>query len=180
MTGRVSMRHIGECCCFTGHRPKFFTFGSNEDHPDCIGIKNFIRENCERLIVEKCVTHFISGGALGVDTWAMEEVLSLKGKYPRITLECALPYPEMPDRFHHKDRKRHDAIMAKCDVKTIVSPTYTGRTCLDKRNEYMVDHAGYLIAVWLGIMTGTGRTVEYAKKIGREVICHRPSHRCPK
>lgn len=166
------MPSIEKSCCFTGHRPKFYEFGSNESHPDCVRIKSFIRERCEHLIAEKGVTHFISGGALGVDTWAMEEVLSLKKQHSHITLECALPYAEMPNRFGAEDRNRYDTIMTECDIKTIVCPKYTGRDCMDKRNEYMVDHAEYLIAVWLGIMTGTGRTVEYAKKLGREVYCY--------
>lgn len=170
------MPSIEKSCCFTGHRPKFFAFGADEKHPDCVKIKDFIRDNCERLIIENGVEHFISGGALGVDTWAMEAVVSLKEKHPHITLECALPYAEMPDRFKPEDKNRYDSIMTHCDVATVVCPANTGRECMDKRNQYMVDHAGYLIAVWFGIMTGTGRTVKYAEQLGREVFCYTPEN----
>ena len=34
----------------------------------------------------------------------------------------------------------------------------------------MVDHAGSLVAVWNGVMGGTGRTVRYAEKLGRRIL----------
>lgn len=170
------MSDIEKSCCFTGHRPKHYQFGADESHPDCVKIKDFIHNSCKYLIAEKGVVHFISGGALGVDTWAMEEVLSLKKAYPAITLECALPYAGMSERFSHIDRQRHDALITRCDVVTVVCPEYTGRACLDKRNEHMVDHARYLIAVWLGIMSGTGRTVKYAERHGREIFRYDPKN----
>ena len=38
---------------------------------------------------------------------------------------------------------------------------------MDKRNRYMVDHADFIIAVWDGRPSGTGKTVTYAR--GRNV-----------
>ncbi len=169
------MMPIKNSCCFTGHRPKFFVFGTDETHPDCIKIKEFLRQNIERLIVENAVTHFISGGAEGVDTWAMEAVVALKRKHPHITLECALPYMEMPDKFDPQARDRYYALAKDCDTIIAVSPAYDGRACMDRRNAYMVDHAEHLIAVWTGKMTGTGRTVQYARSLNRQVFCLNPA-----
>ena len=168
------MTSIANACCFSGHRPKHFHFGTDESHPDCLAIKAILRERSEYLINQRNVTHFISGGSLGVDTWAMEVVLSLKEKYPQVTLECALPYPTMPDRFAHEHRMRYDALAEKCDRIVAVCPEYTGVACLDARDEYMVDRAGFLIAIWQGIMSGTGRTIFYARRLGREVFCFYP------
>ena len=166
---------VESSCCFTGHRPKHFVFGRDESHPQCVAIKRFLRETILHLVEERGVTHFISGGALGVDTWAMEEVIALKKLHPGITLECALPYPEMAERFGAEDRARHDAALLGCDIVTAVSPSHDGRACLDRRNEYMVDRAKWLIAVWTGIMTGTGRAVRYAESPGRHVLRFDPS-----
>lgn len=173
------MGQIEKACCFTGHRPKYFHFGANEEHPHCIEIKRFIRKKCEFLIAEKGVIHFISGGAIGVDTWAMEAVLDLKVQYPQITLECALPYAGMPGKFAFEDRKRYDGIALELDKLTVLNAEYH-RNCMNQRNEYMVDHAAYLIAVWTGIMTGTGRTVQYAKKQGRTVLQFNPETLMPR
>ena len=41
---------------------------------------------------------------------------------------------------------------------------------MDKRNRYMVDHADFILAVWNGKPSGTGRTVTYARGKKRTVI----------
>ncbi len=156
-------------CCFTGHRPKYFHFGSDELHPDCVAIKHFIREKCHYLITNKGVTHFISGGAIGVDTWAMEEVLDLKGTYPHITLECVLPYAGMIERFAISDRERYARIKPRLKGITIINEQYHSG-CMQQRNKYMVDHAQYVIAIWTGQKSGTANTIQYANKLERKVF----------
>ena len=43
--------------------------------------------------------------------------------------------------------------------------------CMDKRNRYMVDHADFIIAVWDGRPSGTGKTVTYARgRNGKSII----------
>lgn len=155
-------------CCFTGHRPKYYHFGTDENHPDCIALKSRVREKCEYLITEKSVSHFISGGALGLDTWAMETVLDLKKTYSHITLECALPYAGMVERFTLRDQERYNRIAPQLDSITVLNREYH-KSCMQQRNEYMVDHSQYVIAVWMGGKSGTANTVNYARKRGREV-----------
>ncbi|MCC8165370.1 MAG: DUF1273 domain-containing protein [Planctomycetes bacterium] len=163
------MYAIETTCCFTGHRPKYFPFGTNENHPECKRIKSFIREKC-RYLIEAGVTHFISGGALGVDTWAMEEVIGLRETFPRITLECVIPYAGMIERFPPNDRERFARTLRKLAKFTILKERYyTG--CMQDRNKYMVDRSRYVIAVWTGQRSGTGNTIQYAEKLGRKVHC---------
>ena len=51
-----------------------------------------------------------------------------------------------------------------------VSREYTSN-CMLKRNHYLVDHSGILLAVYNGVQrSGTGATVNYARKMGREII----------
>lgn len=161
-------------CCFTGHRPKYYRFGTDESHPDCLNIKVRVREKCKYLISEMGVSHFISGGALGLDTWAMEEVLALKKEYCHVTLECVLPYAGMIERFTLPDRERYNRIAPQLEVITILNQHYH-RYCMQQRNEYMVDHTQYVIAVWTGQRSGTANTVNYARKRGREVLCLNPN-----
>ena len=156
-------------CCFTGHRPKYFSFGTDETHPDCRGIKAFLREKSEYLINNKSVTHFISGGAVGVDTWAMEEVIRLKTRYPHIMLECALPYADMPERFALPDRERFAAIKPHLDRITCLNDQYHPK-CMMERNMYMVDRSEFVIAVWTGHKSGTANTINYAKEGGQTVL----------
>lgn len=164
------MPSIEKVCCFTGHRPKYFHFRTNENDPDCIEIKGFLRDTCERLIVTKGVTHFISGGAVGVDTWAMEAVTELKEIYPHITLECALPYAGMPDSFAPVDRQRYAGITRHIDTITVLNPEHVPG-CMQRRNEYMVNHALYVVAVWTGKRSGTANTIRYAERRTRILFC---------
>lgn len=42
---------------------------------------------------------------------------------------------------------------------------------MDKRKHYMVDHADFIIAVWDGRPSGTGKTVTYARdRNGKSII----------
>ena len=70
-------------CAFTGHRPQSLPFGSNEQDERCQKLKAVLEQEIERVYSEKGVTHFISGMALGVDTFAAEAVLHLKESIPK-------------------------------------------------------------------------------------------------
>ena len=156
-------------CAFTGHRPKSLPFGTREDDPRCTELKNRLKAEIETQITKNGVTHFISGMALGVDTFAAEAVLELKENYPQITLECAIPCQNQADKWTETQRARYAAILERADIRTVLQTEYT-KDCMSRRNGYMVDHAQILIAVWNGKPSGTGKTVRYAQKCGKNVI----------
>lgn len=158
-----------QSCCFTGHRPQSLPFRSNESDEHCIDLKRRLKENIVKLIVEKGVTHFISGMAIGVDMYAAEIIIELKKDYPNILLEAAIPCKNQPAKWSEQLRNRYDAILEKCDIRTVLQENYTS-DCMHKRNRYMVDHSDYVIAVWNGKPSGTGKTVQYAEMRGVEVI----------
>ena len=125
------------------------------------------------LITDYNVSHFISGMALGVDTWAAEAVLSLKQEFPHITLESALPCETQAVKWNLESRERYYYILARCDKETMLQKRYTS-SCMQDRNKYMVDKSDYVIAVWNGRGSGTGSTVKYALSKGKTVICIDP------
>lgn len=45
---------------------------------------------------------------------------------------------------------------------------------MQKRNEYMVDHSDKVIAVWDGSKSGTKNCIDYAKKVGKDIIFVQP------
>lgn len=63
---------------------------------------------------------------------------------------------------------RYFDIASKCDKETLLQQRYTP-DCMHKRNRYMVDQADYIIAVWNGKPSGTGKTVQYAQQQGKPV-----------
>ena len=68
-------------CAFTGNRPQKLPWGEDESDYRCIAVKNRIREEI-RGAIERGYDTFISGMALGGDTYFAEEVLAL---YPSQT-----------------------------------------------------------------------------------------------
>lgn len=161
-------------CCFTGHRPQSLPWGFRENDFRCAALKNALREEILNMIRENNVRHFISGIALGVDTWAAEIVLELRDKKAcPITLECALPCEGQANRWPENDRERYFSIISRCDKKTLLQAHYTA-DCMHKRNRYMVEHSEFVIAVWNGTPSGTGMTVAYARETGKEVRVIRP------
>ena len=163
-------------CAFTGHRPQSLPFGLNESDERCTHLKGKLREEIIRLVDEQKVFHFITGMAIGVDMYAAEIVLELKaGCYPGIRLECAIPCEEQASKWTEKQRDRYFDIVSRCDQETLIQRHYSS-DCFDRRNSYMVDQADYLIAVWNGRPSGTGKTVRYARQTGKPVIVIDPVH----
>lgn len=112
--------------------------------------------------------------AIGVDMYAAEIVLGLKASYPGITLESAIPCESQAAKWSEALRDRYFDIASKCDKETLIQAHYTP-DCMDKRNRYMVDHADYIIAVWDGKPSGTGKTVMYAQSKGKVIIKVNPA-----
>lgn len=156
-------------CCFTGHRPQSLPFRFNENDERCIDLKRRLKDAIIEMITQNGVTHFISGMAIGVDMYAAEIVLELKEKYPNISLEAAIPCENQSAKWAEQLRSRYNDILEKCDIRTILQHNYTV-DCMHKRNKYMVDNSDWVIAVWNGKPSGTGKTVEYAEECGKRII----------
>ena len=118
----------------------------------------------EKHISEYGVTEFIVGGYGGFDHLAAKAVISLKQQYPQITLSLLIPYHpaerpiETPPGF---DNTYYPPGMEKVPRKLAIV----------RANRYMVDHADRIIAIYNGNgRGGTAYTVEYARRMGREII----------
>ncbi|MHB1314281.1 MAG: SLOG family protein [Christensenellales bacterium] len=161
-------------CCFIGLRPEHLPWGFCENDPGCMKLKKLIYQKILRLVNECGVTHFISGMGRGVDTYAAEAVLLLKKAYP-VTLECVLPWEEQAASWPEGDRERYYKIIERADGETMLQHQYTW-DCWRKRNRYMIERSQYVLAVWDGSHSGTGKTVQYACRNGRQVIIIHPYH----
>lgn len=156
-------------CAFTGHRPKSFPWGYNEDDPDCVLLKQVLAEQINAL-VEDGVTGFISGMALGVDLWAAQIVLELRKKNPLLNLCCALPCEGQERKWPFYAQAQYRSILKQADKTVWVGKEYSS-DCMLTRNRYMVDQASVLLAVYNGTYrSGTGMTVRYAESKHRKII----------
>ena len=158
-----------ETACFTGHRPQSISYLWDESSIQSVKLREEMKSTVIELIKNHNVIHFISGMAIGVDMIAAEIVLELKEDYPQITLECAIPCETQANKWTEKYRDRYFSIIERSDKETLLQTHYTA-DCMHKRNKYMVDNSDYVIAVWNGSPSGTGKTVLYAKENNKEII----------
>ena len=146
-------------CCFTGHRPEKIA------DPDFV--KARLRETILSALKDG-YTDFISGMARGVDLWAAEAVLSLRGEGRPVRLICAYPFPG------------HSAeslpVSEKADEVYDICPTFF-KAGFHLRNRWMVDRSGAVIAVFNGSRGGTKLTVDYALSLGRRFYWISPEKR---
>ena len=146
------MENKGLTCCVTGHRPKGFPW----DYSDTEGASH--QEYLEamacyidKVIRKDGVVNFIAGGAIGADTDFAETVLDFRDHvYDHIRLEIAVPCEGQDARWSEQDKVRYKRILERADKVTVLSPHYTS-FCMQKRNEYMVDHSDIVFAFWMGV-----------------------------
>ena len=149
-----------KCCCITGHRPDKLHLSEREVH-------DALKKEIDRAVQDGFST-FFTGMAKGTDIIAAEIILEIRNHLSDIRLVCALPYPGFGKRWDLMWRERFSAILAQADVVETISPQ-SSRSCYQKRNEWMIDHAERVIAVFCGIKGGTLNTIQYAKRNGLEI-----------
>ena len=101
-------------CCFSGHRPMKLPWGMRETDTRCIATKNWIALQLEELYTQG-YRHFISGMAIGCDTYFAEEVLRLREKHPDVTLEAAIPCSDQAGRWNSKQKQKYAELIEACD-----------------------------------------------------------------
>ena len=153
-------------CVITGHRPTRFKFKYNEKDNRCQRIKKCLQEQLVQLYSQG-VRCFWAGGAMGTDMWAAEILLRMKEQtaYQDVELCLALPFEGYNADWDDWHRKRMDL------GEMPSSENYK------KRNYFMVDQAGCMVAVYdnaNNVRSGTQQTVNYAKKKGLQIIYIHP------
>lgn len=154
--------------CFTGHRPKYLPWGTNETLSLCTHFKDIMRGILKKAILNG-YQYFISGIALGVDMICAEIVLELKIDFPNILLECAIPCIDQEKYWDTAQQVRYHKILQKAD-----SVHYTSRkpyfyNCMQERNLYMLKKSDAVIAVSIGKSGGTANAIRMAKILNKKV-----------
>ena len=145
-------------CFFTGHRriPE-----SKEEI-----IRARLAENIENLIVTYDVCNFIAGGAIGFDTIAAEEVISLRGKYPHIRLILYLPCHEQEKLWTNAQKYRYRLMLSRADDYIYVNDGDYTDTCMMERNHRMIEDSSFCIAFCVLSASGSGSTLRSARCAG--------------
>lgn len=160
-------------CAFTGHRPHKFPWKGNEADLRCVALKAVLAEQVEKLVAAG-VTDFYSGMADGSDVWLSQIVLDLRKENPALKLHCYLPCEGQADKWSSSAQERYHSILGQANSVIYVSHKYYDG-CMIARNHRLVEAAGRLLAVFNGVKrSGTGATLNYARKLGREILIIEP------
>lgn len=137
----------------TGHRP------------DKLGPNGYTDDTFSALIRlardwlhEHRPTKVISGMALGWD-----QALAHAALEERIYLIAAIPFEGQERRWPTRSQDAYNQLLDQVDETHIVHP-YPGAIGLHRRNEWMVDRADMMLALWDGSWGGTFNCLRYAEK----------------
>lgn len=149
----------------TGHRPGDL-YGYNMSCPEWNAIRRILHD----ILIEEQATLAITGMALGVDQ-VFAEAAIIAG----VPFLAAVPCDGQESRWPAESQKRYNQLLELADEVVVVTPgQYTNR-CMQDRNIFMTDNCDKLVAVWNGKQSGgTYNCLQYALRIGREVIYVEP------
>jgi uncharacterized phage-like protein YoqJ len=146
--------------CGTGHRPNKLG-GYTQDAWDRVYeiADAYLEQNTSDI------DYVISGGALGWD-----QVLAHAARANNIPYVMALPFPGFEDRWPQRSKDTLYGLMHGArEVVFVCSEGYAGWK-MQKRNEWMVDKADTVLALWDGSSGGTGNCIAYANKVKKPII----------
>ncbi|MCR4718332.1 MAG: DUF1273 domain-containing protein [Firmicutes bacterium] len=147
-------------CFFTGHR--FIGFDETAE------IKSRLHEELLNA-VNAGYTRFITGGAVGFDTLAAEQVISLREDYD-IRLVLYLPCINHSRNWRENDKIRFERIFSLADEVFYVTKEPYRSGCMKKRNSAMVEVSDLCIAFLKNMRSGTAQTVKMADDKGIYIV----------
>ncbi len=155
------MSDLKKVCFFTGHRKINLS--------KIAEIKKNLRIEIENAINDG-VTTFIAGGALGFDTLAAEQVISLKEKYSNIQLVLYLPCQDQDKNWSYGERLRFNTMCSNADIIHCVTEGKYTDGCMQKRNLAMVEASDMCIAYMKNMRSGTSQTINMAEEKDIKII----------
>lgn len=93
------------------------------------------------------------------------------------SIDCYVPFPKFEARWTAAQQQEYRDLLQQADLVRCISKAYYCGA-YQRRNEWMVDHASRVIAVFNGEPGGMRNTIEYAKKIWFCFIKSHPRASC--
>ena len=133
--------------CGTGHRPnKLGGYGQEVTDKLVHTAAVWLADNSPKKV--------ITGMALGWD-----QALALAARELAIPYICACPFVGMQDKWPQASKNLYIDILSEAfEIHYVCEPGYAAWK-MQKRNEWMVDHADLVVALWDGSSGGTGNCI---------------------
>lgn len=166
---------MGKALSFTGHRPDKLGGYSG---PKAEKIQGDLFDTLTSVISrawQNGFDAFITGGALGVDQIAAKAAISIRSQEEcPLKVIVAKPFPSQSCKWPKKSQEIFDQLCSQADEVVNVSEDPFSREKMQIRNEWMVDRAAAVCAVWNGGNGGTGNCVKYARSVFRPILIVNP------
>lgn len=137
----------------TGHRPNKL-WGYDLSRPEYQKVKDALLDAVQRSGADT----IISGMALGFD-----QIGAVFAKENGLKLIAAVPFKGQEKAWPAPSQRTYNDILQSADETHIVSEGGYEGWKMTKRDQWMVDHADLVVALWDGSNSGTGHTVAYAQ-----------------
>ena len=152
-------------CAFSGHRT------IKQAHR--AKISPLIARAIESAYGEGCRT-FYSGGAVGFDTLAAQQVIRFRMTHPDVRLVLYLPCVDQDAKWNDAQKNMYAHLIQQTDEVIYISDSYTP-SCIKKRNEALATVGDIMICYLSHRSSGTGQTVSLAQSLGQRVYNLYPS-----
>ena len=141
-------------CCGFGHRMLL------------MDIEKLLRETLERLVEERGVRVFYTGGMGEFDELFARTVRSMKRECPSLRLVLVAPY--LTERLN-MDKAFYEAIYDEILIPAELDGIHP-KAAIGLRNRWMVDRSDFVIAALHRDFGGAAEAVRYAEKVGKKVV----------
>lgn len=156
--------------CITGYRPaklpQRYGYNINSAAYQELGFTIQDVLCMEALHQQTLAIECISGMALGVDQLYVAVADRIRHNHPiyKVSITAAVPCRGQELKWPIPSRESYHKLLALCDnVYYITNGSFTP-SCMEERNQWMVDRSDAVIAVWDGKSGGTANCIRYAKK----------------
>ena len=133
---------IPQTCCIISPSSVWADL-KDEKSPDFLHFKASIRKKILTLIEKHEVRHFMSGMSRGLELYAAEVILELRGKYG-LTFRGVLPHEAQPCCWPIKSQEKYYNIMEKSDFEELIQYRFS-KGCYKKRNDYMKTRSNFML-----------------------------------
>lgn len=116
-----------------------------------------------------------TGMALGVDQAFAEETFKFRNKFSHVRVIAAIPCYGQEVKWPIDSRQLYHDILKKCDSNEVITKSRFTPSCMETRNQWMVNHSDIIIGVYDGQGGGTKNCLAYAKKNNKKIITINPS-----
>lgn len=163
----------GNVLALTGHRPgpdkktgKTKLWGYNMSDPHYQAVKDELLRYCR----ENNIDTIVSGMAQGFDQLGAQVAIE-----NGIKLVAAVPMEGQESTWPKDKQQEYHEILSKADMVYIVSPGPYSPEKMYFRNEWMIDNADEVFALYDGSEGGTGNAWSYAERVNKKRFQLRPS-----